>query len=237
MIGIIGAMDEEVELLKSSMKEKEEIEVANCLFISGKLEGTDVVLLKSGIGKVNAGMATAILAERYAPDLVINTGSAGGFSENLEVGDLVISDRVVQHDVDATAFDYKYGQVPGMPEAFAADTKLVELTEKAVQSIKLKSEVGLIATADTFMADPARVAFAREKFPDMIAAEMEGGAIAQVCWQYNIPFVVIRALSDIAGKESAVSFDEFIITAGRNAAKLIINVLKLIHEEAKSSQS
>ncbi|WLV23640.1 5'-methylthioadenosine/S-adenosylhomocysteine nucleosidase [Aciduricibacillus chroicocephali] len=236
MIGIIGAMEEEVELLKGRMTDKKEQDVANCQFISGKLEGADVVLLKSGIGKVNAAMATAILAERFAPDFVINTGSAGGFSSKLEVGDLVISENVVHHDVDVTAFDYKYGQVPGMPEVFAADTKLIEMTEEAVKSIDLGYEVGLIATADTFMADPARVAFAREKFPNMIAAEMEAAAIAQVCWQYNIPFVIIRALSDIAGKESAVTFDEFIIKAGRNAAELIIRVVSMAAKEAKSSQ-
>jgi len=237
MIGIIGAMDEEIELLKSRMSNKEEVEVANCLFVTGELEGSSIVLLKSGIGKVNAGMATAILAERFSPDLVINTGSAGGFSKTLDVGDLVISNDVVYHDVDVTAFDYKYGQVPGMPETFAADTKLIEMTCDAVKSLDINYEIGLIATADTFMSDPDRVAFAREKFPDMIAAEMEAAAIAQVCWQYNIPFVVIRALSDIAGKESAISFDEFVVTAGRNAAQLIMSVLEKITQETNSSRN
>jgi len=237
MIGIIGAMDEEIELLKSRMTDKQEEKVANCLFIQGKLEDVPVVLLKSGVGKANAAMATTILAERYQPNLVINTGSAGGFSETLEVGDIVISTEVVYHDVDATAFNYEYGQVPGMPASFVSDPELVEWTEEAVKPLDVNSAKGLIATADTFMSDPARVAFAREKFPSMIAAEMEAAAIAQVCWQYNLPFVVIRALSDIAGKESAVSFDEFLGQAADNAATLIMNLLTRINASAKSSHS
>src|SRR5690625_865129 len=119
--GIIGAMDEEIELLKEKMTNKQEIEIASVLFIEGKLNGKEIILLKSGIGKVNSAMATTILLERFQPTHVINTGSAGGFSNKLEVGDVVVGDEVVHHDVDVTAFDYKYGQVPNMPASFAAD--------------------------------------------------------------------------------------------------------------------
>lgn len=226
--GIIGAMDEEVEILKNSMSEKEETEIANCLFIKGKLHGKDIVLLKSGIGKVNAAMATTILMERFSPELIINTGSAGGFSSHLEVGDVVISSEVVHHDVDVTAFDYVYGQVPGMPPTFKADEKLIDKAIKAVENMNIQGEVGLIATADSFMDDPKRVEETRERFPTMIASEMEAAAIAQVCHQYTCPFVVIRALSDIAGKESSVSFDEFLDKAAKNASDIIITMLKNI---------
>ncbi|PAV28980.1 5'-methylthioadenosine/S-adenosylhomocysteine nucleosidase [Virgibacillus profundi] len=225
-IGIIGAMDEEVALLQENMTEKEESTVANCLFVKGKLHGRNVVLLKSGIGKVNAAMATTILHERFSPTHVINTGSAGGFAQNLEVGDVVISNQVVHHDVDVTAFDYEYGQVPGMPAMFTADSELVLKAVSAVNEINLQYEEGIIATGDSFMEDPERVAFVNEKFPAMIASEMEAAAVAQVCYQYNKPFVIIRALSDIAGKQSAVSFDDFLEKAAKNAAQLIMAIIK-----------
>ncbi|MBM7569580.1 5'-methylthioadenosine/S-adenosylhomocysteine nucleosidase [Aquibacillus albus] len=228
-IGIIGAMDEEVKLLLESIHVEDEKEIAGCQFTSGTLHGKHVVVLKSGIGKVNAAMATTILHERYKPDQIINTGSAGGFAKQLEVGDLVISTEVTHHDVDVTAFDYDYGQVPGMPATYKADETLVHLT---VQAINHMNEVnvakGLIATGDSFMQDENRVKRTRERFPSMLAAEMEAAAIAQVCYQYKTPFVIIRSLSDIAGKQSSVSFEAFLEKAATNAANLIINVVRAL---------
>ncbi|WP_156291144.1 5'-methylthioadenosine/S-adenosylhomocysteine nucleosidase [Oceanobacillus salinisoli] len=225
-IGIIGAMDEEVSLLLDNMTDKKEQTVAGCLFVEGVIQDKEVVLLKSGIGKVNAAIATTILHERFSPSYVINTGSAGGFSDKLEVGDVVISSKVVHHDVDVTAFDYDYGQVPGMPAMYTADSKLVSQAIDAVKHIGLNYEEGIIATGDSFMEDEKRVSFVREKFPSMIASEMEAAAVAQVCYQYDKPFVIIRALSDIAGKESSVSFDQFLEKAAKNAAELIMIMVK-----------
>ncbi|HEX6595108.1 MAG TPA: 5'-methylthioadenosine/S-adenosylhomocysteine nucleosidase [Bacillota bacterium] len=224
-IAIIGAMDEEIKRLKNKMTDKKEETVANSLFIKGKLLDQDIVLLKSGIGKVNAAMATTILHERFNPSLIINTGSAGGFSEKLEVGDIVISTHVVHHDVDATAFDYKYGQVPQMPAQFPADSRLVNQAKDAAKKLDVQAAVGLIATGDSFMEDPERVAFVKKQFPSMLAAEMEAAAIAQVCYQYDTPFVVIRALSDIAGKESSVSFESFLDTAAKHATIMILSMI------------
>ncbi|WP_018931511.1 5'-methylthioadenosine/S-adenosylhomocysteine nucleosidase [Gracilibacillus lacisalsi] len=227
MIGIIGAMDEEVELLKEKMEITGTERIANSDFFVGKLEGKDVVLLKSGIGKVNAAIATTILFERYQPDYVINTGSAGGFHHDLEVGDIVISTEVVHHDVDVTAFDYEYGQVPGLPALFQANPILIEKAMLAAKQLDgIEAMKGLISTGDAFMQDEKKVQFVREKFPEMIAAEMEAAAIAQVCYQYSRPFVIIRALSDIAGKNSSVSFDSFLEKAATNAAKIIIDVVR-----------
>src|SRR5699024_8380249 len=146
---------------------------------------------KSGIGKVNAAMATTILMERFNPSIVINTGSAGGFAENLSVGDIVISDEVIHHDVDATAFDYAHGQVPQMPESYLANTALLEKTKGIVEKLNIPYEVGLVATGDTFMSDEKRISDVKELFPKMLAAEMEGAAIAQVCYQYDVPFIII----------------------------------------------
>ncbi|WP_249871020.1 5'-methylthioadenosine/S-adenosylhomocysteine nucleosidase [Oceanobacillus saliphilus] len=225
-IGIIGAMDEEIALLLENMTDKEEHTIANCLFAEGKLHGKDTVLLKSGIGKVNAAMATTIMHERFSPTHIINTGSAGGFAENLEVGDIVISTEVVHHDVDVTAFDYAYGQVPGLPAMYSADKALIERAVSAIEKLEINFEKGIIATGDSFMEDPERVRFVREKFPTMLASEMEAAAVAQVCHQYDKPFVIIRALSDIAGKKSSVSFEQFLEKAAKNAAELIMTVIK-----------
>lgn len=226
-IGVIGAMEEEVELLRGSLENVTTEEIANCEFTSGTYKGQDVVLLKSGIGKVNAAMSTTLLLQKYQPDVVINTGSAGGFDQNLEVGAIVISDEVRHHDVDVTAFGYEMGQVPQMPAAFRSDAALMELAEKAVEEVGEHAyAVGLIATGDSFMNDPVRVETVRGHFPDMKAAEMEAAAVAQVCHQFGVPFVVIRALSDIAGKESDISFDEFLPVAAKHSTDIVLNVIE-----------
>lgn len=227
-IGIIGAMDEEIALLLENMTAKKEITIANTLFVQGDLVGKDVVILKSGIGKVNAALATTIMHERFTPSHVINTGSAGGFSDELDVGDIVISSEVVHHDVDVTAFNYAYGQVPKMPAMFAADTDLIMQATEAAKALSVNYLIGIIATGDTFMEDKERVAYVRSKFPTMIAVEMEAAAVAQICYQYNKPFLVIRALSDIAGKKSTISFEQFLEKAARNATTLIMQMIKAI---------
>lgn len=225
-IGIIGAMDEEIELLKQKMTDIQEIEIANSYFYQGYLEGKKIVLLLSGIGKVNAAMSSTILHERFQPEKIINTGSAGGFAENLDVGDVVVSTEVLHHDVDATAFNYVYGQVPGMPASYTASSELVKLASKVVLESGIQAEKGIIATGDSFMQREDQIAVVRERFPEMLALEMEAAAIAQVCYQYKTPFVIIRALSDIAGKESSVSFDVFLEKAAKNAADVIIKIVR-----------
>lgn len=226
-IAIIGAMNEEVALLKKNISGVSEERRANMKLFIGKMFEHEVILLKSGIGKVNAALATAIAIERFQPDLLINTGSAGGLNQNLSVGDIVVSTEVRHHDVDATAFGYEYGQVPQMPAAFIADQKLVDLAYRCAGEIPgVKTVKGLIATGDSFMSDPRKVARVSENFHDVAAVEMEGAAIAQVAYQYGIPFVVIRSLSDIAGKDSARSFEEFLQTAAENSATLIMKMLE-----------
>lgn len=225
-IGIIGAMDEEISYLQEKMTEIKKHKIANSLFVEGKLSGEEVVLLKSGIGKVNAAMATTILMERFQPTYVVNTGSAGGFAESLSVGDVVISNEVVHHDVDATAFQYEYGQVPQMPARFRANETLINAVQDIVSAIEINYEIGLVATGDSFMSDETRIQETRQLFPEMLAAEMEGAAIAQVCYQYDVPFIIIRALSDIAGKDSPISFEQFLKVAAKNAASIILALVK-----------
>jgi len=225
-IGIIGAMDEEVSILKSAMENVTTTKIAGCEFYQGDLNGKQVILTKSGIGKVAAAVATTLLLEKFTPDTIINTGSAGGFDTDLNVGDIVISTEVRFHDVDLTAFGYEIGQMAQLPPAFEATPALINIAQDAAQSLpELNIIKGLICTGDTFMADPAKTEIARTNFPTMAACEMEAAAIAQVCFQFSVPFVIIRSLSDIAGKKSELSFEEFLPVAAKNASVLVESIV------------
>lgn len=219
-------MEEEVELLRAALNDTKVVSMASSEYTTGTYAGKEIVLLKSGIGKVNAAMSTTILLHEFKPDVVINTGSAGGFDEALEVGAVVISDEVRHHDVDVTIFGYEMGQMAQMPAAYKADDKLIEIAKQAVTEVgEHQFGVGLICSGDAFMNDPQRVANVREHFPTMKAVEMEAAAVAQVCYQFNTPFVVIRALSDIAGKESNISFDEFLPIAAKHSTEIVLKAI------------
>lgn len=226
-IGIIGAMAEEVTLLASRLENRQTRQHVGSTFHTGRLHDVDVVILQSGIGKVNAAVGTTLLLDMYHPEVIINTGSAGGFGAGLEVGDVVISTEVRHHDVDAVVFGYEHGQVPQMPAAYLPDTRLVKVARECIESLgHLRVHQGLIATGDAFMACPDAVERTRERFPTMLAAEMEAAAIAQTCHLYGCPFVVIRALSDIAGKESNLSFNAFIDQAATHSAEMVEAMVK-----------
>lgn len=225
--GIIGAMEEEIILLKSKMVNPEEWRQANALFILGKIEEHEVVLVQSGIGKVNAAIAATLLLSQYGVDYLINTGSAGGIGKGLVVGDIVVSSQVAYHDVDATVFGYEIGQVPQMPALYTADKKLIENTIAAAKNVGLHPVKGLIVTSDSFIAGETQLKKIKNSFPDALAAEMEGAAIAQVCYQFGKPFVILRAMSDVANEEAGVSFDEFIVEAGKKSANMVIELLKI----------
>ncbi|WP_017185302.1 5'-methylthioadenosine/S-adenosylhomocysteine nucleosidase [Alkalibacillus haloalkaliphilus] len=226
--GIIGAMEEELDWLKSQVDITEELVVANCKFYIGEYAGQEVVLLQSGIGKVNAAISTTILHERFAPDYVINTGSSGGVDPDLNVGDIVIGTETLHHDADATGFGYNYGQIPQMPETFPSHEQLVNKAEKVKEVLPsdVKVTKGLIGTGDSFMSDLGRVTEVSKRFPSIKALEMEAVSIAQVCYQYDTPCLIIRSLSDIAGKESNVSFKEYLDRAAKNSASFILEILK-----------
>ena len=226
-IGILGAMDEEVALLKTSLDNLKETQWKHLTFYEGSLSGMDVVLVKCGIGKVAAAIATAVLIEQYAPDAVVNTGSAGGFDKNLNIGDLVIASHVIHHDADLTHFGYKLGQCAGMPEDYRCDEELMTAASRAAADIEnLQSTTGLICTGDAFIGSDEAVAELRASFPDMKAVEMEGAAIGQTCHMLNTPFLVIRSLSDIAGKTSSVSFKEYLDTAAKHSAQLVMAMIQ-----------
>jgi len=231
--GIIGAMEPEVAILKAKLANCETSSHAGYTFYQGQIDGNDVVIVQSGIGKVAAALATAILVDKFKPDYVVNTGSAGGFNAALKVGDIVVSSEVRYHDVDVTAFGYEIGQLPANPAAYIPHETLVTAAKAGIDKLEnIQAMVGLITTGDTFMTKDEDIAKARENFPTMAAVEMEGAAIAQTCHQFNVPFVIIRSLSDIAGKESPTSFDEYLETASVNSSQLVINMLNALQGQS-----
>jgi adenosylhomocysteine nucleosidase len=224
-IGIIGAMDEEVELLKSKLSNCLERTIAECEFYTGTIEGKEIVLLKSGIGKVNAAIGTTLLIQLFQPTAIINTGSAGGLDSSLHVGDLAISTEVRYNDVDATVFGYEFGQVPQMPAFYQPNDMLIDIAIEAAKTVGIPSKKGLILSGDSFMSDAVLVEQLKRRFNYPLCSEMEAGAIAQVCHRFGVPFVIIRSLSDIAGAEAKVSYDEFLETASVNSANLVLAIV------------
>ncbi len=234
--GIIGAMEPEVAILKSKLEQLTTSEIGGYTFYQGQLNGTDVVIVQSGIGKVAAALATAFLISEFQPDYIVNTGSAGGFEQSLKVGDIVISSEVRYHDVDVTAFGYEIGQLPANPAAYLPHPTLVAAAQQGIAQLEnIQTLVGLITTGDTFMTKDDDIAKARKNFPSMAAVEMEGAAIAQTCHQLNVPFVVIRSMSDIAGKESPSSFEAYLETASVNSSQLVLNMLDSLKDQSTLS--
>lgn len=225
MIGIIGAMEQEVTLLASMITNPQETQIAGVRFIQGSLENQSVVLLRSGVGKVQAAMATTLLHEHFKPTTVINIGSAGGLISGMEIGDIIISDEAAHHDVDLTPIGLAPATLPGLPQTFPSDPALIALVKDVLTELKINSQIGLIATGDAFIADQVRVETIKNTFPNVKAVEMEAAAIAQVCYLYQTPFIVIRALSDLPDKEMPMSFVEYLDFAAKNSANIVLQVL------------
>ncbi|KHS68368.1 5'-methylthioadenosine/S-adenosylhomocysteine nucleosidase [Pectobacterium brasiliense] len=224
-VGIIGAMEQEVTLLRDRIENRQTFQRAGCEIYTGQINGVDVALLKSGIGKVSAALGTTLLLEHSKPDVVINTGSAGGLAPTLNVGDIVVSDEVRYHDADVTAFGYEPGQMAGCPAAFLADEKLIALAQEVIAELQLNAVRGLVVSGDAFINGAEPLARIRTTFPKAIAVEMEATAIAHVCHQFAVPFVVVRAISDVADKASHQSFDEFLSVAAQQSTRMVEAIL------------
>jgi len=224
-VGIIGAMEQEVTLLRDKIENRQTLTLAGCEIYTGTLNGVEVALLKSGIGKVAAALGTTLLLQLCKPDVVINTGSAGGLAPTLKVGDIVVSDEVRYHDADVTAFGYEPGQMASCPAAFVADDKLIAAAELVIKQLDLNAVRGLVVSGDAFINGAAPLERIRTTFPQAIAVEMEATAIGQVCHQFKVPFVVVRAISDVADQESHLSFDEFLSVAAKQSSLMVENLL------------
>jgi adenosylhomocysteine nucleosidase len=236
MIGIIGAMEDEVIMLRKAMTEAESFPSGpgGFEFIRGNLEGKPAVLLRCGIGKVNAAVGCALLIERYKPEAVLNTGSAGGIDGALGFGDAIISDGLVYHDADVTSSGYAPGQIPGMPAIFTVPETLIRRAEQAVDELVGEGRLpetfhhvrGLIGSADVFMDTAEKTDRVRRVFPRIRAVEMEGAAIAHTCFLFSVPALIIRAVSDIAGAESPMKFDEFLPVASKHSGQIVRRIMR-----------
>lgn len=230
LIGIIGAMEEEVLTLKDKMEIQEVRSIASLDFFVGELKNRKVVVVQAGIGKVNAAVCTQILIDVFYVDAIVNTGVAGALSDKLEIGDVIISRDAAQHDFDATSFDYKIGEIPRMDTSvFKADEHMVKLAERAsdVLSSNIQVYTERIVSGDQFIADPKRK---KEIIRDFngFCTEMEGAAVAQTCHLNRTPFVIIRSVSDKADESADMNFAEFTKMAALNSCKMIERMLELV---------
>lgn len=228
VIGIIGAMEEEVAILKDKIKNLEEIKIAHVIFYKGNLEGKDIILTQSGIGKVNVAISTTLLINQFKPDLIINTGSAGALDKSLNVGDVVASDMVAYHDADARAFGYQLGQIPQMPAQFVADKALINKAIEAIEQQQINAKTGLIVSGDSFIGTSEQRMAIKTNFPQAMAAEMEATAIAQTCHQFNMPFIITRAISDLADGDAGITFEAFLEKAAISSSEIVEHLIKTI---------
>ncbi|HGC8226338.1 TPA: 5'-methylthioadenosine/adenosylhomocysteine nucleosidase [Streptococcus agalactiae] len=227
-IGIIAAMEEELKLLVENLEDKSQETVLSNVYYSGRYGEHELVLVQSGVGKVMSAMSVAILVESFKVDAIINTGSAGAVATGLYVGDVVVADTLVYHDVDLTAFGYDYGQMSMQPLYFHSDKTFVSTFEAVLSKEEMISKVGLIATGDSFIAGQEKIDVIKGHFPQVLAVEMEGAAIAQAAQATGKPFVVVRAMSDTAAHDANITFDEFIIEAGKRSAQVLMAFLKAL---------
>lgn len=226
--GIIGAMDLEVEMLKKEMTIEECRALAGMDFCVGTLEGQKTVVVISGIGKVNAALCAQILISVFGCTHVINTGVAGAIHDSLNVGDLVISTDVLEHDFDATGFGYELGQIPRMAEwIFKADPELIQLAQRASEQEEVTHQVlqGRIVSGDVFVSSSEIKDRLRDHF-SAHATEMEGAAIGHACYLNAVPFLILRAMSDKADGTAHESFDAFCQEAAVNSSRIVRNMLR-----------
>jgi adenosylhomocysteine nucleosidase len=226
MIGIIGAMDEEIELYKQGVQDRSEIHKAGITFYTGKFQGKEIVLCKSGVGKVNASVCTQILIDLFQVAQVIFTGVAGALNPALSIGDIVVSSDCQQHDMDVTALGFKRGEIPFSAQSiFQADEGLIKLAVDASNGVvEGKTMVGRILSGDQFIADRNLVkTFHSELGGD--CTEMEGAAVAQVCAMNEIPFVIVRSMSDQADGSAHVNFAQFTQLASKRSFEIVQRML------------
>ena len=225
-IGIIGAMDKEIDLLKDKMVIEETKTISGMTCYSGTLSGHPVVLVRCGIGKVNAAICAQVLILRFGVGKVINTGVAGSLNPFLSIGDIVISKDAVQHDMDVSGLGYGPGIIPDQEESFfPADEELRRRAMAAAAAVEVQVSEGRVASGDQFIADSMKKQqIAGTFFAD--CCEMEGAAIAQVCYLNHVPFVIIRAISDNADDSGQVSYSLFVEAAARNSAAIVRHILE-----------
>lgn len=232
MLGIIGAMDEEVAKIKERMENVEVQTFGGMDFYKGNFEGKSVVVVRSGIGKVNAAVCAQILADRYQVSGIVNTGIAGSLMAKIDIGDIVLSTDALQHDMDATNFGYPAGQIPRMDVlSFPADPKLLALAKECCGRVnpEIHTYEGRVVSGDQFISDQKKKDWLIETFHGY-CTEMEGAAIAQAAYLNGIPFLIIRAISDKADNSANVDYPTFEAQAIIHSVNLMLEMIRCYEE-------
>ena len=227
-IGIVLAMNEELESIRKYLKNERKITIFNLDFYDGYIYDTNCVLVECGVGKVNAARTTQILIDNLKVDMIINIGVAGGVSNELNIGDIVIGSKLVQHDFDITSFGHEKGFISGVGKYIDSDLKMVSFVEETAKKDYFKNVnilKGVIASGDIFCTDPIMAKKIHDKF-NALCVEMEGASIAQVCYLCNIPFIVLRSISDTPNGNNEIDFDTFLTDSSDVIANLLLNVLE-----------
>lgn len=227
-IGIIGAMEEEVRILKDLMPDAKVHCIASMKFYEGSIEGRQTVVVRSGIGKVNAAVCTQILADIFNIDAVINTGVAGSLRNEIDIADIVLSTDALQHDMDATGFGYEAGVIPRMDTSvFIADAYLIDAAERICRMdiSEISVHKGRIISGDQFISDSCKKDWLADTFGGS-CTEMEGAAVAHTAYLNKIPFLIVRAISDKADHSAEMAYNEFEGIAIKNTVKLIRGILR-----------
>lgn len=221
MIGIIGAMDIEVEKIKSFLTDVSEEKISGVNFVQGKFGEKDVVVAKCGVGKVFAGLCAEAMILKYSPELIINVGVAGCLDSTLKIGDIVIADSVCQHDMDTSPLGDPVGMLSDINVIkISADKKACELFSECAKELSLPYSIGTIASGDQFVSSAEKKQFIIDNFGAK-SCEMEGGAIGHVCYVNNVPFAVLRAMSDGADDGAKMDFPTFAKMAAENSTQVI----------------
>jgi adenosylhomocysteine/aminodeoxyfutalosine nucleosidase len=225
-IGIMGAMREEIEPILELVTEIDtEIDYANNKYYKAKYNDYELIIAYSKIGKVNSALTAATMIEKFNIDLLLFSGVAGAINENLKIGDLIIATKLCQHDLDITAFGHPYGYVPESKVFVETDEKLNNIAKKVAKKLNIKLLDGIIATGDQFIADNEKKEWIRKTF-NADALEMEGASVGFVCDALNIPFFILRAISDSADMDAGFDFDKFLEGSAKNSAKFLIEMLE-----------
>lgn len=222
-IGIIFAMKEELDALKDYLEITNEYEIFELKFYEGIINNIKCILVESGVGKVNAARTTQILIDNMDVDCIFNIGVAGGLDQNLNILDVVIADKLVQHDFDITAFNHEKGYIPNVGKFINCDEYLLNIATKVNPDNTIK--IGTIASGDIFCTDINMSTKINKKF-NALAVEMEGASIAQVCFLNHIPFLVIRSISDIPGKNNTMVYEEFLTESSKKVASIMKKILE-----------
>ena len=228
MYGIIAAMKEEMQEIKNLMTDIEIVQEYELKLYKGKINNRKVVLVEAGVGKVNAARVTQIIIDKFKIKQIINVGSAGTVNDELEIGDIVIGKKLIQHDFDITAFGYPKGYISNIGRYVEIDKKLYTTVQSKISKIskdQFKVKIGTIVSGDIFCTDIKMKNKIREKF-DADAVEMEGAAIAQVCKLDNVPCLVIRSISDNPNGKNQITFDEYLKMASQRCAVIINEIIK-----------